>query len=113
MSAKSFINMLIFMIAMQSGIVAADIHNVISDPSQDQHITTSALELNEELHESAHESLSADGCAYCMHCHCTHFIAIQDFNDIDVYPTPDEFYSIQLLTSLAKHPVSMFRPPKS
>jgi hypothetical protein len=94
------------MIAMQSGFVLADIHNLASNSSQEQHII---YELGDEQHDNAHEEC----CAFCVHSHCAHFIAINDAKDINIYPIPDHFTSLLPLTSLAGHSTSMFRPPKS
>jgi hypothetical protein len=116
MSVHSFVKVLILMIVIQSGIVAADVHSVVPEHAPEQHLHND--DLNDGLQDQAqntgeHNSSSADGCAFCMHCHCSHFTAINTSADIDVYPRPDNFFYPYQLASVTDYSVSMYRPPKS
>lgn len=119
MSAHSLVKVLILMIVIQSGIVAADVHSVVPDYASEQHIDDN--DFNDSHHSQAQGvsehnspiSNSDERCVLCMHCQCSHFTAINTSSNIEVYPSPEFFYHPHHLASLTDFSVSMYRPPKS
>lgn len=119
MSVHSFVKVLILMIVIQSGIVAADVRSVVPEHVPEQHLDNN--DINDSHQDKVqlageHNSPSSDpaeSCVLCMHCHCSHFIAINTSSSIEVHPIPDNFYYPYQLASVTDFSVSMYRPPKS
>ena len=67
MSVKLFINMLIFMIVMQSGIVAADIHTSDSKtPQEHQLVLDDSNAIQQANNASSHDAQSTGDCDFCI-----------------------------------------------
>ena len=117
MSVHSFVKVLI--LVMQSGIVAADVHSVVPEDASEQHLDNNDFDdSHQDQAQLAGEQNSpssdpAESCVLCMHCHCSHFIAINTRSSIEVYPSPENFYYPYQLASVTDFSVSMYRPPKS
>lgn len=85
------------MIVMQSGIVAADVHSVVPEDASEQHLDNNDFDdSHQDQAQLAGEQNSpssdpAESCVLCMHCHCSHFIAINTSSNIEVYPSPENF----------------------
>tara|TARA_R100001132_G_scaffold3309_1_gene2862 strand:- start:48182 stop:48526 length:345 start_codon:yes stop_codon:yes gene_type:complete len=114
MSVKFIINMLILMIVMQSGIVAADVH--ISDsatPHEHQFVLDDSNAIQQANNASSHDAQSTGDCDFCMHCKCSHFIAIFNIDGIDVAANPDNYFNLHPRSPKPDFTVSMYRPPRS
>ncbi|MBL1456391.1 MULTISPECIES: hypothetical protein [Methylophaga] len=114
MSVKLIINMLIFMIVMQSGIVAADIHTYDSKTSQEhQLVLDDSNAIQQANNASSHDAQSTGDCDFCMHCQCSHFIAIFNIDGINVAAIPYNYFNLHPRSPKPDFTVSMYRPPRS
>lgn len=116
MSIRSFVNLLLLMIAMQSGIVAADIHDFVFSPAQEQQTDLSNhQEIHEQLSQHSHSGdtqIDSD-CAHCVHSHCSHFVALNHSPSLNIKDYRDNFFCPYLQTTETGFTASMYRPPKS
>ena len=112
MKFRSLLCLLIFTIAMQSGIVLAEIHNIIPDsspehthPHQDTDASSDAL--------SDTQQASFDDCSGCCHNHCSHFIALSFVNESSINALSNPSPSWENAPSITSSPSSQYRPPKA
>ena len=114
MSIQSFAKVLILMIVIQSGIVAADVHAATTMlHTQQQSIDLASHEQPQAENTDQHQTSAGDDCAFCSHSHCAHFVAICTANNIMAQATSDRVFIPYQLASIADVAVSMYRPPKS
>lgn len=114
MSVKLIINMLILMIVMQSGIVAADVHiSNSATPHEHQFALDDSNAIQQANNASSHDAQSTGDCDFCMHCQCSHFIAIYSNDGIDVAAFPDNYFYLYIMTPKPDFTVSMYHPPRS
>ncbi len=115
MSIRSFVNLLILMIAMQSGTVAADIHNfAFATPQEQQTGLDTHQDQHQQLIQQSHtqDKLSDNGCAHCIHSHCCHFVALSHNLGLSLTDFRDSFFYSYLLTTETGFSASMYRPPR-
>lgn len=103
------------MIAMQSGIVAADIHDFTFSSSQEQR---TGLDTNQGQHKQlaqqshTNDKQSGNDCSHCMHSHCSHFIGLNDASGLNLADYKDNFFYPYMLITETGFSASMYRPPR-
>lgn len=114
MYLRSLVNVLILMIAMQSGIVVADIHHFSAEV-----VANHELALNPDQHShlkhTERDKQEADNghCDFCLHSHCSHFVALEQVANLCVAHYRDNFFFPYQLGTKADPNSTMYRPPKA
>jgi hypothetical protein len=103
------------MIAMQSGIVAADIHDFTFSPSQEQQTSLDTHQgQHHQLAQQSHTHAKQSGidCSHCVHSHCAHFVCLNNTSGLSLADYRDSIYYPYFQTTVTGFPASMFRPPR-
>ena len=102
------------MIVMQSGLAAADIHTSdLTTPQEYQFVIEDSRAIQQVLNEPSDDEQSTCACDFCMHCKCSHFIAIDIADAIDIASISDIHFYLHHVTHKPDFTVSMYRPPRS
>jgi hypothetical protein len=114
MYLRSLVNVLILMIAMQSGIVVADIHHFSAEVAVSHELTLSA-DQHKHLQQTERDTQQTDSgdCDFCVHSHCSHFVALAQFANLSVAHFRDNFFFPYQPGTKADTNSSMYRPPKA
>ncbi len=114
MSIRSCVNMLILMIAMQSGILTADIHKLAFAQSQEQN---TGFDTHQDQHEQlaqqshTHDKQSDINCSHCVHSHCSHFVGLSSTSSLSLADYRDSLFYPYSKSTETGFSASMFRPP--
>lgn len=112
---RPIINLLILMIALQSGMVAADIHDDVFAATQEQQ---SDSDLHQEKHQQlsepshSHDLVDKTACAHFDHSDCSHFVALFQSSGLKFPGYRESSFPFYRTISGNGYSASLYRPPK-